>query len=237
MNEQGKRLEALHGKLASIHARHIAMTTGPDKGPMDWYTVPGGQTIIVHMYARGEGYEVHAPVAGASLSVQETFDALDRIAASNPAPLSVDRQDYAHTTQVVNRIIDEVAGTIRTNGIQELDHEQRGGMSTYLYVVDCLVATAYNAVRALPGFALSYGEFHARATARPQPTEADRGAARGVIAEMEHGPAASPEAQALLVLVHAADHLYNKSRWEDGDEQAIDLLDSIRADTQEAAGK
>jgi hypothetical protein len=120
----------------------------------------------------------------------------------------VDRQDYAHTTQVVNRIIDEVAGTIRTNGIQELDHEQRGGMSTYLYVVDCLVATAYNVCRALPGFALSYGEFHARATAKPQPTEADRGAARGVIAEMEHGPAAKPEAQALLSAARSTQDLY-----------------------------
>jgi hypothetical protein len=189
MTAQSKRTESLQNKLTSLGARHRAMTTGPDKGPLDWYEL-NSQVVIVHLYAKG-GYEVYAPVAGASLSVQETLDALDRIAASNPAPLSVDRQDYAHTTQVVNRIIDEVAGTIRTNGIQELDHEQRGGMSTYLYVVDCLVATAYNACRALPGFALSYGEFHTRATAKPQPTAADRGAARGVIAEMEHGPAMS----------------------------------------------
>jgi len=91
MNAQQQRLEALQNKLVSLNARFIAKTTGPDKGPMDWYTVPGGQTIIVHIYAHGEGYEVYAPVAGASLSVQETFDALDRIAASNPQPLSVDR--------------------------------------------------------------------------------------------------------------------------------------------------
>lgn len=147
MNEQGKRLEALHGKLASIHARHIAMTTGPDKGPMDWYTVPGGQTIIVHMYARGEGYEVYAPVAGASLSVQETFDALDRIAGSNPAPLSVDRQ----LTGAVGDFV-RMAAT----GNTDADDLQR---------LAC----------ALLG----------------QTTPNPAGAARGVIAEMEHGPAMS----------------------------------------------
>ena len=45
------------------------------------------------------------------------------------------------------------------------------------------------------------------------------------------------EEAAKIVLMHAADHLYNRSRWEDGDEQAIDLLDGIRADMQEAAEK
>jgi hypothetical protein len=73
--------------------------------------------------------------------------------------------NHLEASKIIDRVIAEVAGTIRTNGIQELDHAQRGGMSDYLYVVDCLVATAYNAVRALPGFALSYGEFHTRATA------------------------------------------------------------------------
>ena len=119
--------------------------------------------------------------------------------------------NHLEASKIIDRVIAEVAGTIRTNGIQELDHEQRGGMSTYLYVVDCLVATAYNAVRALPGFALSYGEFHARATAplsessiigylnrdtvieqngkrqhvMQEPTASDRGTARAIIAEME----------------------------------------------------
>lgn len=70
--------------------------------------------------------------------------------------------NHLEASKIIDRVIAEVSGTIRTNGIQELDHAQRGGMSDYLYVVDCLVATAYNAVRALPGFALSYGEFHTR---------------------------------------------------------------------------
>jgi hypothetical protein len=40
------------------------------------------------------------------------------------------------------------------------------------------------------------------------PAEADRGAARGVIAEMEHGPAAKPEAQALLSAARSTQDLY-----------------------------
>ena len=89
MTAQSKRTESLQNKLTSLGARHRAMTTGPDKGPLDWYEL-NSQVVIVHLYAKG-GYEVYAPVAGASLSVQETLDALDRIAVSNPAPLSVDR--------------------------------------------------------------------------------------------------------------------------------------------------
>jgi hypothetical protein len=61
------------------------------------------------------------------------------------------------TTVTVNRIISEVAGTIATNGIQELSHEERGGISEYDYVHNCLVSTAYNASRTMHD--LSYGEF------------------------------------------------------------------------------
>jgi hypothetical protein len=117
------RVGALRNKLVSLGARHIAMTTGPDKGPMDWYEL-NGQPIIVHLYADQGGYEVYAPAAGASLSVSDTFDALDRIA--NPQPLTIEEMHSIAPT----------GGTI----------------------------------------------------AATQPTAADRGAARGVIAEMEHGP-------------------------------------------------
>jgi hypothetical protein len=76
-----QRLHSLQNKLASLNARRFAMTTGPDKGPMDWYTI-NGQTVVVHMYARG-GYDVYAPIVD-SLSIQATFDALDRIAKPQP---------------------------------------------------------------------------------------------------------------------------------------------------------
>ena len=63
------------------------------------------------------------------------------------------------THSVVNRVIMEVAGTISTNGIQELSAEDRGGISTRGYVCVCLKSTAYNAVRSMPNFNMSYGEF------------------------------------------------------------------------------
>ena len=62
--------------------------------------------------------------------------------------------------RIVKRVISEAAGTISTNGIQELSREERGGVSDYLYVRDCLVMTAYNAVRALPGFNMTVNEFY-----------------------------------------------------------------------------
>lgn len=67
--------------------------------------------------------------------------------------------DYLDTTRVVNRVISEVGGTIATSGIQELSHEERGGISNFSYVLTCLYSTAYNAVRAMPGFDMSYHEF------------------------------------------------------------------------------
>ena len=76
----------------------------------------------------------------------------------NPRYLS--NMDYAQGHKIVARIIAEVAGTIATNGIQELSKELRGGTSSYLYVQNCLVATAYNAARSYPGFNHSYCEFH-----------------------------------------------------------------------------
>ncbi len=63
------------------------------------------------------------------------------------------------TNRIVSRVISEVAGTISTNGIQELSKEERGGVSQFGYVRSCLIATAYNAVRALPEFSYSYSEF------------------------------------------------------------------------------
>lgn len=57
------------------------------------------------------------------------------------------------------RIISEVAGTISTNGIQELSKEERGGVSDYSYVRDCIIASVYNAIRSFPGFSMSFGEF------------------------------------------------------------------------------
>ena len=62
-------------------------------------------------------------------------------------------------SRITSRVIAEVAGTIATNGIQELDHTERGGVSTFGYVRNCLIATAYNSVRALPGFNFSYSDF------------------------------------------------------------------------------
>jgi hypothetical protein len=63
------------------------------------------------------------------------------------------------TSRIVARVIKEVAGTISTNGIQELSKEERGGVSQFGYVRVCLMSTAYNAVRAMPGFNLSYNDF------------------------------------------------------------------------------
>lgn len=61
------------------------------------------------------------------------------------------------TSAVVRRVILEVAGTIATNGIQELSRD--GDMSQFGYVRACLMSTAYNALRAMPGFSESYGGF------------------------------------------------------------------------------
>jgi hypothetical protein len=63
------------------------------------------------------------------------------------------------TSQIVKRVIAETAGTIGTNGIQELDKTENGGVSTFNYVHSCIVMTAYNAVRALPGFSMTVNEF------------------------------------------------------------------------------
>jgi hypothetical protein len=139
------------------------MTTGPDKGPVDWYEV-NGQVVIVHLFANQRGYEVYAPVSGASLSVQETFDALDRIAASNPAPLSVDRQLTGAVGDLVRMA---AAGNTEADDLQRLACALLG--------------------KTTPNMA---------------------GAARGVIAEMEHGPAAKPEAQALLSAARSTQDLY-----------------------------
>lgn len=64
-----------------------------------------------------------------------------------------------NTTSIVKRVIAEVAGTIGTNGIQELSKVEQGGVSSFGYVRACLMATAYNAVRSYPGFDMSYNEF------------------------------------------------------------------------------
>ncbi len=69
------------------------------------------------------------------------------------------RKEPMLTHSVVNRVIQEVAGTIATKGIQELSSEERGGISTRGYVCVCLKATAYNSVRSMPGFDMSYGDF------------------------------------------------------------------------------
>ena len=66
---------------------------------------------------------------------------------------------YLETSRITQRVIAEVAGTITTNGIQELSHEERGGVSAFGYVRQCLISTAYNSLRALPGFNYSFGEF------------------------------------------------------------------------------
>ena len=66
---------------------------------------------------------------------------------------------YLETSKIVTRVISETAGTIATNGIHELPREMVGGTSTFIYVRNCIISTAYNAVRALPGFSYSYSEF------------------------------------------------------------------------------
>lgn len=63
----------------------------------------------------------------------------------------------ADTAAVIRRVVMEVAGTIATNGIQELSRD--GAMCQFDYVRSCLIATAYNSLRAMPGFSESYGEF------------------------------------------------------------------------------
>ncbi len=63
------------------------------------------------------------------------------------------------TYQVVIRVIAEVAATIATDGIQQLSSVERCGISDRGYVEVCLKATAYNSVRSMPEFDMSYGEF------------------------------------------------------------------------------
>jgi len=65
---------------------------------------------------------------------------------------------HLDTSKITARVIREVAGTIATNGIQELDKTERGGVSQFGYVRACLMATAYNALRAMPG-SMAYGPF------------------------------------------------------------------------------
>lgn len=64
-----------------------------------------------------------------------------------------------NTPKVTARVIREVAGTIATNGIQELNKTERGGVSQFGYIRACLTATAYNALRAMDGFSMSHNEF------------------------------------------------------------------------------
>ena len=81
------------------------------------------------------------------------------------------------TAKIVWRVIAEVGGTIATNGIQELSKEERGGVSQFGYVRACLISTAYNGVRALPNFTMSYNAFFA---AVEQQTQEDlNGASQG----------------------------------------------------------
>lgn len=61
---------------------------------------------------------------------------------------------------IAKRVVNEVAGTIATNGIQYLDKTERGGVSEYGYVRACLINTAYNALRSMDGFDYSINEFH-----------------------------------------------------------------------------
>lgn len=68
--------------------------------------------------------------------------------------------DYLQASKITARVIAETAGTIKTNGIQELDHTERGGVSSYSYVYSCIVMTAYNALRALPGFSYTVNDFY-----------------------------------------------------------------------------
>jgi hypothetical protein len=68
---------------------------------------------------------------------------------------------YLETSKITARVVAEVAGTIATNGIHELPRELRAGTSTFIYVKNCLISTAYNALRAMPGFNYSYSEFFA----------------------------------------------------------------------------
>ena len=65
---------------------------------------------------------------------------------------------HLDTSKITARVIREVAGTIATNGIQELDKTERGGVSQFGYVRACLMSTAYNALRAMPG-SMAYGPF------------------------------------------------------------------------------
>ena len=157
MNEKGKRLEALYVKLASLGARHIAMTTGADKGPMEWYTL-NGQVIIVQVFARGEGYEVYAPVDGHSNSVQDTLDALDRIAEPPAKPQIGDMGVYHYS------LFDDTDNTC--HGTYETLDEARGAAS-----FDRLTAWTV------------YYKDEIVASHTPQPTASDRGTAAGILAD------------------------------------------------------
>jgi hypothetical protein len=65
---------------------------------------------------------------------------------------------HLDTSKITARVIREVAGTIATNGIQDLNKTETGGVSQFGYVRACLMSTAYNALRAMPG-SMAYGPF------------------------------------------------------------------------------
>lgn len=83
----------------------------------------------------------------------------EAIAAKAPVKTHTDAINEAtgYTSAIVRRVICEVAGTIATNGIQELSRD--GSMSSYTYVTSCIIGTAYNALRAFDGFSYSFNEF------------------------------------------------------------------------------
>jgi hypothetical protein len=60
----------------------------------------------------------------------------------------------------IEQVIQELAITLQTNGIQELDHELRGGVSAYSYVRGRLLHTAYRASQA--SHTMSFDEFYRR---------------------------------------------------------------------------
>ena len=98
-------------------------------------------------------------------SQQLPYDGYDRTIcekciAEHPGVFDdLNHAESTNTAEVVKRVILEVAGTIATNGIQDLDKTERGGVSQFGYVRACLMSTAYNALRAMPNFGDSYNAF------------------------------------------------------------------------------
>ena len=184
---QTARMVALDKKLDSLHARLLTGGKAPDGGLQNWYTL-NGQTVIVHEYPDNNGYEVYTPIVD-TIAVDATFAALDRIA--NPQPrhcLNCDKTATAfcnayHTTSTVNPAKPQATGSLLDKATEDVAERAsayfRDKRRTMHGPELVALHDAIEVREALLSVALNVRE--AQEDRNPQPTAADRGAARGVV--------------------------------------------------------